>query len=82
MTKAITPSKSSKRTVYLSDKVWKIAVAAGKELNMSTSKVLAALVLEAAHLLTPPTIKGLVGHPTGEDQVWSSKQATNKNKHK
>jgi len=50
---------SCKRTVYLSDEIWKKAVNAGKELNISTSKVLAYLVLEAAHLLTAPSIRGL-----------------------
>ena len=59
MNTAKKPPSSSKRTVYLSDETWNKAVNTGRELNISTSKVLTFLVLEAAHLLSAPSIRGL-----------------------
>ena len=58
-----------------SDKVWNMAVDAGKELNISTSKVLSFLVIEAAHRLTPPTIKGLEGQHISRNSAQIKKQS-------
>ena len=51
-----------KHTIYMDPKIWDQACQTAKSLNMSTSQLLAQLVVETADLIKPNSLLGLKNH--------------------